>query len=186
MRRLLYRLTAKLDRFYRDEKKRRLMARLKSCGDNVSVGDDSKITPERVSIGNNVSLGEGTRILSTRADVTIGNDVMFGPGVTVITGDHRIDIVGRTMISVTDDEKLPENDADVTFGNDVWIGAGAVILKGVNIGDGAIVAAGAVVTSDVAPYEIWGGVPARSLRRRFTDAELARHLEIISKNGTAR
>ena len=56
------------------------------------------------------------------------------------------------------------------IGNDVWIGYSAVVLPGVRIGDGAVVAAGAVVTKDVAPYDIVAGVPARSLRSRF-DAE---------------
>lgn len=57
----------------------------------------------------------------------------------------------------------------VVIGNDVWIGANAVIVRGVNIGDGAIVAAGAVVTKDVEPYTIVGGVPARPIRKRFDD-----------------
>lgn len=59
------------------------------------------------------------------------------------------------------------------IGNDVWIGARAVILGGVTIGDGAIIAAGAVVTSDVRPYSIVGGVPAREIKRRFDDAKIA-------------
>lgn len=54
-------------------------------------------------------------------------------------------------------------------GNDVWIGYEAVIMAGVNIGDGAIIAAHAVVTKDVAPYTIVGGVPARPIRKRFDD-----------------
>lgn len=58
----------------------------------------------------------------------------------------------------------------VTIGNDVWIGARAVILDGVTVGDGAIVAAGAVVARDVPPYAIVGGVPARTIRYRFSQA----------------
>jgi acetyltransferase-like isoleucine patch superfamily enzyme len=56
--------------------------------------------------------------------------------------------------------------APIRIGDDVWIGRGAVILKGVSIGDGAIVAANAVVTKDIPPFEIWAGIPARFLRRR--------------------
>lgn len=59
----------------------------------------------------------------------------------------------------------------VTIGHDVWIGHGATVLAGVAIGTGAVVGAGAVVSRDVAPYEIVGGVPARPIRRRFTEAQ---------------
>lgn len=60
----------------------------------------------------------------------------------------------------------------VEIGNDVWIGAHALILGGVKIGDGAIVAAGAMVTKDVAPYSIAGGVPAKTIRMRFAEDEI--------------
>lgn len=92
---------------------------------------------------------------------------MFGPHVTVVTGDHRIDIPDRPMISVRDDEKLPENDQDVVIENDVWGGANATILKGVTIGTGSVISAGAVVTKDVPPYSIVGGVPAKVIKMRF-------------------
>jgi phosphonate metabolism protein (transferase hexapeptide repeat family) len=65
-------------------------------------------------------------------------------------------------------------DAKVTVGNDCWIGHGAIILPGVNVGDGAVIAAGAVVSRSVAPYTIVGGVPARAIRERFPAAIAAR------------
>lgn len=68
----------------------------------------------------------------------------------------------------------------VRIENDVWIGSNAIILPGVHIGNGAVVAAGAVVTKNVAPYEIVGGVPARHIKWRFEDYELRRKLEKIS------
>ena len=66
----------------------------------------------------------------------------------------------------------------VVIGNDVWIGESAKILSGVTIGDGAIVAAGAVVTKDVPPYAIVGGVPARIIKYRFSDDQIADLLNI--------
>ena len=69
-------------------------------------------------------------------------------------------------------ERLAEawdNHGDIVVGNDVWIGYEAVILAGVTIGDGAIIGARAVVTKDVAPYTIVGGIPAKPIRRRFDD-----------------
>ena len=66
----------------------------------------------------------------------------------------------------------------VVTGNDVWIGHNAVILGGVTLGDGAVVGAGAVVTHDAAPYEIVGGVPAKPIRKRFSDGEIAQLLAL--------
>jgi acetyltransferase-like isoleucine patch superfamily enzyme len=66
----------------------------------------------------------------------------------------------------------------VVIGNDVWIGARAMILRGVTIGDGAIVAGGSVVTKDVAPYAVVGGIPAKVIKQRFDDDTVQRLLEL--------
>lgn len=66
----------------------------------------------------------------------------------------------------------------VTIGNDVWVGAGAVILRGMTIGDGAVIAANAVVTRDVEPYEIVGGVPAKTIKLRVTPEQREELLEL--------
>ena len=71
-----------------------------------------------------------------------------------------------------------DNKGDIILGNDVWIGYEAVILAGVTIGDGAIVGARALVTRDVPPYTIVGGVPARPIRRRFSQDTIDRLLQI--------
>lgn len=67
-----------------------------------------------------------------------------------------------------------DNKGDIVIGNDVWIGFEAVIMAGVHIGNGAIIGARSVVTKDVAPYTIVGGVPARTIRKRFDDATISR------------
>lgn len=149
---------------------------LAKCGSNVRIPKNCNFSGiENIYIGNNVALGSGLKILSTRAKVIIGNDVMFGPDVTIITGDHRIDIPGRTMISITNEEKLSENDQDVILEGDNWIGANVIILKGVKIGFGAIIAAGAVVTQDIPPYSIFGGIPAKNIKIRFKEEEIIEH-----------
>ena len=149
---------------------------LAECGNNVRIPKNCNFSGiENIYVGNNVALGSGLKILSTRAKVIIGNDVMFGPDVTIITGDHRIDIPGRTMISITNEEKLPQNDQDVILEGDNWIGANTTILKGVTIGFGAIIAAGSVVTHDIPPYAICGGVPAKTIKMRFTKEQIIEH-----------
>lgn len=71
-----------------------------------------------------------------------------------------------------------DNKGDIIIGNDVWIGYDAVIMAGVRIGDGAIIGTRAVVTKDVAPYSIVGGVPAKEIRKRFTPDVVAKLLEL--------
>lgn len=71
-----------------------------------------------------------------------------------------------------------DNKGDIRIGNDVWIGYDAVILSGVHIGDGAIIAARAVVTKDVPPYTLVGGVPAKEIRLRFDKETISRLVEI--------
>ena len=71
-----------------------------------------------------------------------------------------------------------DNKGDIIIGNDVWIGYEAVILSGVTIGDGAIVGTRAVVTKDVPSYTIVGGVPAKPIRKRFSDDDIAALLKM--------
>lgn len=153
-----------------------MKASFRECGKKFSLGRNNDIKGvENITIGDNVAFGPGQRIWTTGAQVKIGNDVMFGPMVTIITGDHRTDIPGKPMKEVGADEKRPENDQDVVIGNDVWIGANVIILKGVTISSGSVVAAGAVVTKSLRePNCIWGGVPACLLKRRFECNEQGR------------
>jgi maltose O-acetyltransferase len=142
------------------------------CGHNVRFDPSDNFSYGTISIGNNVYIGSGA-YFSTKKVIRIGNDVMFGPGVSLLGGNHNTSVIGRFMCNVH--EKRPDDDLDIVIDNDVWVGARATILKGVTVGRGAIVAAGAVVTQDVAPYSIVGGVPARRLRYRWTAEEIREH-----------
>lgn len=88
-------------------------------------------------------------------------------------------MVGRFVDTIGDDEKLSENDQDVIIEGDNWIGMNTTILKGVTIGRGCIVAAGAVVNKSTPPYSIVGGVPAKILRMRFTEEQIKEHERIL-------
>ena len=124
-----------------------------------------------LSVGDGTSIPKGSTIYCTEAPLTIGRKVIFGPHPTIITGDHRTDIIGKYIIDVTVGEKLPENDAPIIIEDDVWCGANVTILKGVTIGHGSIVAAGAVVTKSFPPYSIIGGTPAKLIKMRFTEEQ---------------
>lgn len=112
--------------------------------------------------------------------VTLGRYAMLAPEVVIVGGDHRTDVVGSPII-FSGRPELPRT----TIGADAWIGFRAIVMAGVNIGRGAIVAAGAVVTKDVPAYEIHAGVPAKKIGVRFeSEADRARHDAML--NGTAK
>jgi acetyltransferase-like isoleucine patch superfamily enzyme len=162
-------------------------------GSNLTIGADSRLedlvfvqtggpaTPtERVTIGSHTKIRSGARIYAMGGTVTIGDNcsvnpfcVLYGTGGLSI-GDN-VRIAGHTVIVAAmhrfDRRDVPiwhqgSDAAGITIEDDVWIGAGARILDGVRIGTGAIVAAGAVVVSQVAPYSIVGGIPARLIKER--------------------
>ena len=112
-----------------------------------------------ISAGQSFSINSGA-LIDGRGGVTIGDHVMIGPYVVIVSSDHDFRQVEKPMTAC--DHILKP----VFIGNDVWIGAQAVISAGVTIGNGAVVAAGAVVTVDVGDFEIVGGVPARVIGRR--------------------
>lgn len=112
-----------------------------------------------MTVGRNLHVNAGAYLYG-RGGLTIGDDVLIGPNVVVVTSQHRFDDPRVPMVY------LGQRPEAVTIGNDVWLGANAVVLPGVRIADGTIVSAGAVVTHDTQPYDIVGGVPARSIGTR--------------------
>ena len=154
---------------------------MKHCGKNVHIRPTQSTIKgvENMSIGDNCLIQKGVMIFCTRAPLIIGNNVGIGPNSTLITGDHRIDIIGKFLMEVTDAEKLPENDLPIVIEDDVWTGANITILKGVTIGHGSVIAAGSVVTKSFPPYSIIGGVPAKLIKRRFTDEEMRENDRIL-------
>lgn len=81
-------------------------------------------------------------------------------------------------LDVTNITSAWDNKGDIVIGNDVWIGYEAIVLSGVTIGDGAIIGTRAVVTKDVPPYTIVGGIPAKPIRKRFSDEVISKLLEL--------
>ena len=154
-------------------------SQMKRCGKNVSLHPSTSVYfgLENLSLGNNVSIPRYAHIFCTDAPLTIGSNVIFGPAPTIVTGDHRIDVIGKPIFSSYD--KLPENDAPVVIQDDVWVGAHVTILKGVTIGRGSVVAAGSVVNKSTPPYSISGGAPAKTIKFRFTIDQIIDHERIL-------
>jgi acetyltransferase-like isoleucine patch superfamily enzyme len=108
--------------------------------------------------------------------VSIGDYTMIAGDVKILGGDHTFSNPNIPMIFSD-----RENIAPTVIGKDVWIGSNSTILTGVSIGDGAIIAAGSVVTKNIAAYSIVAGVPAKLIRKRFTADEILSHQKMISK-----
>lgn len=145
-----------------------MIVSFKKHGKKVKIAKGTKFAGiKNVVVGNNVFIGEDCMFLCTRAKVYIGDGVMFGPKVTIITGGHETRIVDIPMYKITNKEKAEDLDRDVVFEGDNWIGANATILRGVTIAKGTVVAAGAVVTHSTKPYSIVAGVPAKEIKNRM-------------------
>jgi acetyltransferase-like isoleucine patch superfamily enzyme len=137
-------------------------------GDRCTVGRFACILPtnkllampgEGLLMGSNSNLGPYGYI-GCSGFVEIGDNVLMGPRVTLVAEDHRFD---DTTLAIKEQgvERAP-----IRIEDDCWLGAGAIVLAGVTIGRGSIVAAGAVVTKDIPPYSVAGGVPAEVIRAR--------------------
>ena len=144
----------------------------------IIVGDDCHIRGTllifpyggKITIGNNCYVGDLSRIWSAES-VTIGDDVLISHGVGISdTNAHELDAEERaanarnTMKNGLPKIKGSVLSSPIVIGNKAWINFNAIILKGVTIGEGAIVSAGSVVTKDVPPYTLVGGNPAKILK----------------------
>lgn len=126
------------------------------------------VNGDRLSIGKFCSIACGARFLFNSANHTMRS--LSSYPFPLFFEEWELE---KTRVSEAWDNK-----GDIVIGNDVWIGYEAVILAGVTIGDGAVIGARAVVTKDVAPYTVVGGVPARPIKKRFSDGTIQRLLEL--------
>lgn len=130
------------------------------CGDckisrSASLARNCRIDyPWRISIGDRSSVGAGAWAYALN-EIVIGKYVCVGEDVRLLTGSH--DITASSFDLVT---------KPITVEDNVWVATGATILPGVRIGEGAVVAAGAVVTKDVEPWTVVGGNPAKFIKKR--------------------
>lgn len=112
------------------------------------------LLPKGLKLADGVAVGWFAE-LDARGGISIDHDTNISSHVKLITGSHDID-----------DPNFTADFRPIKIGHHCWIGTGAIILQGISIGDGAVIGAGAVVTKDVPAYEVWGGVPAKFIRKR--------------------
>jgi galactoside O-acetyltransferase len=125
-----------------------------------SMGHDYLYADEgSIEIGDNMSMNTNVQIGASSGKIVIGNNVLIGPNVVLRAADHGLSKDAAIASQA-------HNSGVITIEDDVWIGANAVILRNVRLGQGCVVAAGAVVTKDVAALAVVGGVPARKISLR--------------------
>ena len=126
-----------------------------ALGSNVNVERNAYFTPQ-LTVGNNSGVGINAEIYGP---VTIGDNVLMGPDVVFYTSGHRYD-----RVDIPIGQQGATGTEPIVVGNDVWFGRQSIIMPGVHIGDGAVVGARSVVTKDVPPYAVVGGVPAKVIK----------------------
>ena len=126
------------------------------------------INGDKLKVGKFCSIACGAKFLFTSANHTMHS--IFTYPFPIFFEEWGLDVANITSAW--------DNKGDIVVGNDVWIGYEAVVLSGVTIGDGAIIGTRAVVTKDVPPYTIVGGIPAKPIRKRFSDEVISRLLEL--------
>ena len=157
--------------------KKYLTCKFSSVGRNVYIGNNGIFTYRNIQIGNDVSIGANAVFQSSFGKIVIRDHVMFGPGVHIHGGNHKINEVGKLLKHTT--EKQPGDDGTVLIEEDCWIGANAIILSNVTIGKGSVIGAGAIVTKSIPPYSVYTGSPSMKLRNRFSDDELNEHIKLL-------
>lgn len=134
-------------------------------------------------IGKNFYIGRDSFI---ETDCIIGDNVIFGNRVAIVGKyDHNYQQIGTPIRLASairaSDYNWKGLNLITRIGNDVWIGYGSTVMQGVSINDGAIIAAGSIVTKDVESYTIYGGNPAKKIANRFdSDEDQLKHIEILS------
>ncbi|WP_273484041.1 acyltransferase [Desulforamulus ruminis] len=134
--------------------------KLMHIGENTYIAKDCYFgSPENIYIGNNVIINNQCWFIGS-GGIEIKDNVLIGPRVSFYSSNHNY----------KDKNKLIREQGyvfkKITVENDVWIGSGAIILNGVTLGEGCVVAAGAIVTKDVEHYTVVGGVPAKKITVR--------------------
>jgi acetyltransferase-like isoleucine patch superfamily enzyme len=168
----IYRL--KLNKKY---KNKNIIIGLKSTLTNVNIGDNLYISDNcsirNSKIGSNTYLNRNVQVLNCEIGkyCSIGTDVKLGMGKhpTNMVSTHPTFYANNKPYSTYADDMYFNEYTNIVIGNDVWIGSNVIILGEVSISNGAIIAAGSIVTKDIPPYAIAGGIPAKIIKYRFSE-----------------
>lgn len=163
-------------------KHNRRLSKLGYCGQNVHLGEPDLLSDySQLLMYDNTDIGNGLCLVSAGGKLIMKRNSCSATGLTVITGNHGRE-VGRWF---NESVETHDNDIekDVVVEEDVWLGTNAVLLSGVKVGRGATVGAGAVVRSNVPPYSIVTGNPAKVVGFSFKPEEIIEHEKSLYAEG---
>lgn len=135
-----------------------------ACGPGAAISPTAQFAhADRITLGARAHVGSGCILWAGpgRGAITAGDDLLLGPNVVITAANYRFRDASPVSAQAMDE-------ASIAIGNDVWVGAGAMLLPGCRIGDGAVIAAGAIVRGTVNAGDIVAGVPARKVGTRWT------------------
>lgn len=157
-----------------------------TIGKNIYIGRLVYLwAKHNIIIGDNFYIGKFSQI---ECDAEIGDNVIFANHVGLIGRyDHHYQQIGIPIALASQIRDKDYNwkglSQKIIIEDDVWVGYGAILLSGIKVGQGSIIAAGSVVNSDVEPFSIYGGVPAKKIKNRFdSPLDLNNHIELYNKN----
>lgn len=138
-----------------------------SCEGENLIADGCNFSG-KIKLGYATTLGYNNFI---HGDVVIGKYCQLGVDVAIFTKNHPVNYMSTYINKNLFNGELKKlrQENKIVIGNDVWVGHNVIVVGNVTIGNGAILAAGSVITKDVAPYTIVGGVPAKEIKKRFSD-----------------
>lgn len=149
------------------------------CADNVIITPPVFIgNPSNIFLYEKCNLASNSWISAINAKFICKGNCAIAEGLTAHTGNHA-SIVGKFITDINEQNKPSGYDKDIIIEKDVWIGCNVTLLAGIKIGRGAIIAAGAVVSKDIPPYAIAGGVPAKVIRFKWPIEKIMQHESIL-------
>ena len=193
----IFKIIKKYIKNYRIKITNNTIINTRHISDNVKVGKNCMVH-KNVMIGSNVEIGDCTYISSNTtidSNVKIGKYCSIARNVFIAPGVHKSNYVTthpilfnpywRRKLNIKENDKydkqIGKEDETTYIGNDVWIALNVIIMRGVTIGDGAIIGAGSIVTKDVEPYSIVVGNPAKHIKYRFEEEHINELKKIKTK-----
>ena len=150
--------------------------RLAQHGIDARIQQNCEIVPQNLYMEDHTRLSIMTNMISSKGKVIIKKYTAIGSNCTIVPGSHVPTVGVPQYLSYL---HVNDKDGEIVFGEDVWVGTGCIFLQHCNIGRGAVIGAGSIVTKEVPPYAVVVGSPARIIATKFTIEQIITHETIL-------